>query len=103
MTTPLPITSTGFCLTHGRTGLGSRIWLNTLTTESAVPAARAATNSAGMIIAHATASHFTTFVMDVTPFQQSDQDRQEGVLTPNCYAAGLKNLREKHGSRSRKG
>ena len=29
MTTPLPITSMGFCLIHGRTGLGSRIWLNT--------------------------------------------------------------------------
>jgi hypothetical protein len=48
ITTPLPATSTGFCLVRGRTGLGSRIWLKILTTESTVPAARACTHSVGV-------------------------------------------------------
>ena len=41
-TTPVPPTSTGFCLVQGRTGLGSRRTLVSLTIESSGPAARAA-------------------------------------------------------------
>src|SRR5262249_27316207 len=40
MTTPVPPTSIGFCLVHGRTGLGSRSTLVTLTIESSGRAAR---------------------------------------------------------------
>ena len=41
MTTPVPPTSIGFCLVHGRTGLGSRITLVTRTIESSGPPAHA--------------------------------------------------------------
>src|SRR4051812_31657438 len=41
MITPVPITSTGFCLVQGRIGLGSRSVAKTRTMESSGPAARA--------------------------------------------------------------
>ncbi len=72
MTTPLPITSIGFCLIHGRTGLGSRIWLNTLTTESAEPPACAWAPRSVKTTAEAAASHRAMLFMILASSRRTD-------------------------------
>ena len=72
MTTPVPLTSIGFCLVHGRTGLGSRIWLNTLTTESAEPPACASASRSVKTTAEAPASHREMLFMILASSRRTD-------------------------------